>query len=203
MVVVEKGTVTSTTADGTAVDYPAGSAFFEAKGLVHRTENKGTVDAVALPTFAVAGGPPAETPLTVFVPDPTTKLAAQPTSQGLTLASIGRGAGNLKTPLNIEAGKTDLRVSRLTMAPGGYVSWHYHNGPTLVVVEKGTFTITQADGTTVDYPAGSAFFKPKGTVHRDDNKGNVDAVILPTFAIAGGPPAETPPIVFVPDPTTR
>ena len=200
LVFILSGTVTLQQADGSTADYPAGSAFFEPKGPVHRADNKGTVDAVVVVTRAVAGGPPAETPPTVFVPDPTTKLAAQPTTQGFTSESIGRAPGHLKEPLQIAAGKTDLRVGRTTLAPGGYASWHYHNGPALGIVEKGTATFTLADGTTHDYPAGSAFFEPKGAVHRADNKGTVAAVLLIAFAIAGGPPAETPPTVFVPDP---
>jgi quercetin dioxygenase-like cupin family protein len=205
LVVVEKGTLTLKQADGTAVDYPAGSAFFEPKALVHRADNKGTVDAVVLATQSIAGGPPAETPTTVFVPDPTTTTptAGQPNEQGVTREAIGRGAGSLKEPLQIAAGKTDLRVVRFTFAPGGYVSWHYHNGPPLAFVEKGTITSTTPDGAAVNYPAGSAFFESKGWVHRADNKGNVDAVLLVTFPIAGGPPAETPTTVFVPDPTIK
>ena len=123
--------------------------------------------------------------------------------QGLTSESVGRGAGNVKGIVNIEAGKTDLRVGRNTLAPGGYINWHYSNGPFLAVVEKGTATFKQADGATADYPAGSAVFAPKGDVRRVSNGGNVDVVLLVTLAIAGGPPAETPSIVFVPDPTIR
>ena len=205
LLVVEKGTHTLKQADGATVDYPAGSAVFEPKGNVHRHSNNGNVDLVWLVVSSIAGGPPAETPGTVFVPDPTTTtpVAGQPNSQGLTQESIGRGAGNVKEVLKIEEGKTDLRVARTTLAPGGYVSWHYYNGPRLLMVEKGTVTFKQADGSTADYPAGSASFQPKGLVYRVDNKGTVDAVLLAAFVIAGGPPAETPSAVFVPDPTTK
>jgi quercetin dioxygenase-like cupin family protein len=70
LVVVESGTVTIENADqvGDPTDYPAGSAFIEAKGHVHKASNNGNEDAVLLVTIAVAGGPPDETPSTIFLP---------------------------------------------------------------------------------------------------------------------------------------
>ena len=162
----------------------------------------------AATALATATTAPTATPAPAATAAPRAAPTATPNptptnEQGVTRESIGRGAGNVKGIVSIEAGKTDLRVVRLTFAPSGYISWHYHNGPALVVVEKGTVTIKHADGATEDYPAGSAFFEPKGNVHRSSNNGNVDAVGFTIFAIAGGPPAETPPTVFVPDPTIK
>ena len=83
----------------------------------------------------------APSPTATPTPTPTATPGATPTNvQGLTSESIGRGAGNVKGIVNIEAGKTDLRVGRNTLAPGGYINWHYSNGPFLAVVEKGTAT---------------------------------------------------------------
>ena len=150
---------------------------------------------------AATAGPAATNVLAAKAVETATE-AGQPNEQGVTREGIGRGAGNVKEVVKIEAGKTDLRVGRTALAPGGYISWHSHDGSGLIVVERGTVTVKQADGTTADYPTGSAFFDKKGDVHRFSNSGNVDAVLLLAFAIAGGPPAETPSMAFTSDPTT-
>jgi quercetin dioxygenase-like cupin family protein len=145
------------------------------------------------------------TPTATLAPSVAPPLAATSTEQGLTREGIGRGAGNVKEPIQIEAGQTDLRVGKTTLAPGGYLSWHYHDGPALFIVVSGTVTVKHADGATEDYSAGSAFFEQagQGDLHRYDNNGNVDAVLLITLAIPGGPPDQAPSMKYVPDPMTK
>jgi quercetin dioxygenase-like cupin family protein len=122
--------------------------------------------AAASPNPTVTPAPPVVPPLTVA-----------PTEEWVTREGIGRGAGNVEKAIQIEAGQTDLRVGKTTLEPGGYLSWHYHNGPALFSVLSGTVTMKHADGTTEDYPAGSSF--------------------------PGGPPDQAPSMKYIPDPTTK
>jgi len=64
--------------------------------------------------------------------------------------------------------KGDLRVvdQVLTIAPGGFVGWHSHPGPVLVVVKSGTFRSVQTDCSYKDYAAGQVYVDPgAGHVH--------------------------------------
>ena len=52
----------------------------------------------------------------------------------------------------------ELRVSRATVAPGGHIGLHSHQGdPTIVYILSGTLTNHHDDGTTVEFQAGQAF----------------------------------------------
>jgi quercetin dioxygenase-like cupin family protein len=199
--IVLSGTITISHADGTTEEFPAGSAFFERPGKadVHRMDNKGTVDAA----YLVTGLLPPEVPAMIYVPGPvdTTQRAALPNEQGVTRELLGRGSGNVNEAINIKAGKTNLVSGKTTLAPGGFLGWHYHDGPILFTVLSGTITISHADGTTEEFPAGSAFFEKPGKVdfHRMDNKGTVDAAFLVTVLL----PPEVPAMIYVPRPAGR
>ena len=68
--------------------------------------------------------------------------------------------------------KGDLRVvdQVLTIAPGGFVGWHSHPGPVLVVVKSGTFRTVQTDCSFKDYAAGQVYVDPgAGHVHNAVN----------------------------------
>jgi len=112
----------------------------------------------------------------VLVVGLTTVALASPGS-GVTAGPQVGGTVDGKFNLNI-AGfinfhtKGDLRVvdQVLTVAPGGFVGWHSHPGPVLVVVKSGTFRSVQTDCSYKDYAAGKVYVDPgAGHVHNAVN----------------------------------
>lgn len=108
----------------------------------------------------------------------------------------------LKSPDN-----TDIVVSNITIAPGGHSGWHYHPGPTLVVVKTGTITFyhgarSQDDREGADdregskdatcpptrYSAGTTFTETGGAVGIARNEGAVEATAVATFFVPAGSP---------------
>jgi quercetin dioxygenase-like cupin family protein len=74
----------------------------------------------------------------------------------------------------IEIKTTGAWVSRVldfTMAPGGHTGWHSHPGPAFVMINEGTMTLEQADGTSVKYGPGTGFAEEPGHVHIARNEG--------------------------------
>jgi len=73
--------------------------------------------------------------------------------------------------------KGDLRVvdQVLTVAPGGFVGWHSHPGPVLVVVKSGTFRSVQTDCSYKDYAAGQ--------VYVDQGAGHVHNAVNPSSSV--------------------
>ena len=75
-------------------------------------------------------------------------------------------------------GKYKLRVSESTYNPGGYVTNHHHAGPGMRVLTAGEWTQTSADGKSILYKAGDAWFESGDLTHSSLNKGKVPVVIL-------------------------
>lgn len=50
--------------------------------------------------------------------------------------------------------------------PGGSSGWHYHDGPLLVLVARGTLDHPYADGAPVRYGRGRIFREPSGPANR-------------------------------------
>jgi quercetin dioxygenase-like cupin family protein len=66
----------------------------------------------------------------------------------------------------------ELRVSRTTVAPGGYIGLHRHQGdPTIVYVLGGTLTNHHDNGTTEEFQAGQVFAEFGQRSHWVENKG--------------------------------
>ncbi len=66
----------------------------------------------------------------------------------------------------------ELRVSRATVAPGGHIGLHNHQGdPTIVYVLGGTLTNHHDDGTTEELQAGQVFTEFGPRSHWVENKG--------------------------------
>lgn len=87
--------------------------------------------------------------------------------------------------------KGDLRVvdQVITIKPGGYVGWHSHPGPVLVVVKSGTFRSVQTDCSYTDYAAGQVYVdQGAGHVHNAVNPGSVDLEISITYLAPPGVP---------------
>jgi quercetin dioxygenase-like cupin family protein len=73
-----------------------------------------------------------------------------------------------------------VQIHVFTMKPGDTVPWHYHKGPSYVILARGHLTETHyLDGQcgSEDVNAGDAFVEPPGLHHTVVNTGNKDAVI--------------------------
>lgn len=78
----------------------------------------------------------------------------------------------------------DVVMRELIIAPGGQSGWHYHPGPTYVLVTQGTDSLYEANDPTCTahrYPAGTGFVELAGDVHISRNEGTTPAVFLVTF----------------------
>lgn len=95
---------------------------------------------------------------------------------------------------------TDVRVVRVTLAPGGQLGWHSHPGEALITMVEGT--LTDYDGSDAACPghtihAGDTFVEPEGNVHNVRNLSGASA----TFVAVGFFPAGAPTTVSEPKPT--
>ena len=74
-----------------------------------------------------------------------------------------------------------VQIQAFAMKPGDTVPWHYHKGPSYVILERGTLTEQHILGpnqcASEEVTAGSAFVEPPGLVHTVTNTGNGVAVI--------------------------
>ncbi|MEU5399341.1 cupin domain-containing protein [Streptomyces sp. NPDC005963] len=88
------------------------------------------------------------------------------------------------------AGRTDVIMRTITIAPGGSTGWHYHHGQLLTVVTSGTLTRTLQDRSVEVTPAGSVFIEPSGPEHRHigRNTGSVPVVLYVTYLLPHGSP---------------
>jgi quercetin dioxygenase-like cupin family protein len=71
--------------------------------------------------------------------------------------------------LNELNGKYKLRVTELTLEPGGYVGEHHHAGPGIRQVTSGYMTYVLPDKTVV-YGPGDFFFESGDVTHTAQNK---------------------------------
>jgi quercetin dioxygenase-like cupin family protein len=66
----------------------------------------------------------------------------------------------------------ELRLSRATIAPGGHVGLHSHQGdPTIVYLLAGTLSNHHDDGTTEEFRPGQAFAEFGPRAHWVENRG--------------------------------
>lgn len=73
----------------------------------------------------------------------------------------------------------ELRVSRVTVAPGGHIGLHSHKGdPTIAYVLGGTLTNHHDDGTTQEFRADQAFAEFGAQSHWVENKGEAPATFI-------------------------
>jgi len=111
----------------------------------------------------------------VFVPG---TAAATPTS-GVTGTIVAQ-----KT-----VGGTDYVLRTITITPGGYTGWHYHDGPLFAYVRQGTLTRTMADCTTTEVShAGSTLVEEPDHVHIGRNLGGVPVVLDVLYVLPAGSP---------------
>jgi quercetin dioxygenase-like cupin family protein len=83
-------------------------------------------------------------------------------------------------------GQWETRVVHISIAPGGHTGWHSHPGPVFVMVEEGTVTLEQADGTSVSYGPGTGFVEEPGHVNIARNEENIAVELVAMFLIPLG-----------------
>lgn len=105
---------------------------------------------------------------------------------GATAQTVGRATFDAINA-NHTAGR-DAVIQSITVAPGGYTGWHSHNGPTVVLVQSGTFTVyhgpehgnphaaKQCEGT--DTAAGRGFVEEADDPHLGRNNSATETVNL-------------------------
>lgn len=80
------------------------------------------------------------------------------------------------------ADNDQVRITRWTFAaPGATTGLHHHELSYVVVpVTGGTFTVTDADGTTqsMDQTAGVPYLRPAGAVHNVASTGSTETVFV-------------------------
>lgn len=78
----------------------------------------------------------------------------------------------------------DVVMRQLTIVPGGSSGWHFHPGPTYVIVVTGTDTLYEANDPTCtahSYAAGQGFVEQGGDIHISRNEGTTNLILLVTF----------------------
>jgi quercetin dioxygenase-like cupin family protein len=110
---------------------------------------------------------------------PLTALAARPTEATALDSPVKVDTKGLAATIKFEApiagflseinGKYKLRVTELTLAPGGYVGEHNHVGPGIRQVTSGYMTYVLPDKTVV-YGPGDYFFESGDINHTVFNK---------------------------------
>jgi quercetin dioxygenase-like cupin family protein len=89
-------------------------------------------------------------------------------------------AGEAKVKITTK-GKVDVYTLRNTFAPGGYIGWHSHPGPSLVSVQAGTATLYSAHDPSCSpqtFSVGTGFIDEGDDVHNVRNEGGVDLVLV-------------------------
>ncbi|HKN55933.1 MAG TPA: cupin domain-containing protein [Amycolatopsis sp.] len=88
-------------------------------------------------------------------------------------------------------GHTDYTLREITIQPGGYTGWHYHDGTLYAFIKSGTLTHDQSD-CSVDgvYHRGAAFTEPSGKdhVHIGRNLGTEPVVLDVLYVLPAGSP---------------
>ena len=110
-------------------------------------------------------------------------------SSAFAVAGQLKDFGPLKETVNEE-------MYELTVSSGNDTGFHYHPGPTHVIVAKGTLTEDNGCGKIERHQPGSAFQEETGAVHDVRNEGG-EAVKLYVFQIV---PLNTPDFISVPPP---
>jgi quercetin dioxygenase-like cupin family protein len=96
-------------------------------------------------------------------------------------------------------GVSDFHVNQVTIQPGGTLGWHYHPGPSFVIVKSGTATFYMGDDPTCTphvIPTGGTLFEPANMVHIVRNEGDVPLVNVVIQLVPTGAPR----LISVPSP---
>lgn len=86
-------------------------------------------------------------------------------------------------------GGTDYVLRTITITPGGYTGWHYHDGTLYAYVRQGTLTRTMADCTTTEVSsAGSTVIEHPAHVHIGRNLGTTPVILDVLYVLPTGSP---------------
>jgi quercetin dioxygenase-like cupin family protein len=117
----------------------------------------------------------------------TTALAVTLVS-GTASATPGSGVtGTILAQKTI--GHTDYTLREITVQPGGYTGWHFHDGTLYAYVKAGTLTHNLAD-CSIDgiFGAGRAFTEQPDQVHIGRNLGTTPLVLEVLYVLPAGSP---------------
>jgi quercetin dioxygenase-like cupin family protein len=81
------------------------------------------------------------------------------------------------------AGMADrtLRMSYVTVAPGGSLAAHSHDGrPEIIYVVQGTLTEQRNDAAAIDHPAGDVLIMKTGVTHALSNRSAAPVIYIAT-----------------------
>lgn len=95
-------------------------------------------------------------------------------------------------------GKYRIRVTEVTMDPGGYMHGHHHLGPGLRCIQSGEMTYMIGGKTTV-YKAGDCFTETGAMTHESNNAGATPVVLLNFELLPASLPEGKGSIIPVPD----
>ena len=107
-----------------------------------------------------------------------------------TTASATPGSGVAGTVLAQKTiGHTDYTLREITIQPGGYTGWHFHDGTLYAYVKAGTLTHNLAD-CSIDgiFGAGRAFTEKPDQVHIGRNLGSTPLVLEVLYVLPAGSP---------------
>ncbi|MGW5724077.1 cupin domain-containing protein [Amycolatopsis sp. NPDC003865] len=105
-------------------------------------------------------------------------------------ASATPGSGVTGTILAQKTiGHTDYTLREITVQPGGYTGWHFHDGTLYAYVKSGTLTHNLAD-CSIDgiFGAGRAFTEQPDQVHIGRNLGSTPLVLEVLYVLPAGSP---------------
>jgi quercetin dioxygenase-like cupin family protein len=105
-------------------------------------------------------------------------------------ASATPGSGVTGTILARKTiGHTDYTLREITVQPGGYTGWHFHDGTLYAYVKAGTLTHNKAD-CSLDglYRTGRAFTEQPDQVHIGRNLGTTPLVLEVLYVLPAGSP---------------
>ncbi|WP_290059243.1 cupin domain-containing protein [Amycolatopsis solani] len=109
-------------------------------------------------------------------------------ASGTASATPGSGvAGTILAQKTI--GHTDYTLREITIQPGGYTGWHFHDGTLYAYVKAGTLTHNLAD-CSIDgiFGAGRAFTEKPDQVHIGRNLGPTPLVLEVLYVLPAGSP---------------
>ena len=105
-------------------------------------------------------------------------------------ASATPGSGVTGTILTQKTvGHTDYTLREITIQPGGYTGWHFHDGKLYAYVKAGTLTHNLAD-CSIDgiFGTGRAFTEQPDQVHIGRNLGSTPLVLEVLYVLPAGSP---------------
>lgn len=105
-------------------------------------------------------------------------------------ASATPGSGVTGTILAKKTiGHTDYTLREITVQPGGYTGWHFHDGTLYAYVKSGTLTHNLSD-CSIDgvFGTGRAFTEKPDQVHIGRNLGSTPLVLEVLYVLPAGSP---------------